>query len=147
MKFGRLRPESPTSNFQRPTSNVQSQEMPEAQILSRTELDDTPPGHRSGFVAVVGKPNVGKSTLLNAILGQKIAIVSNKPQTTRTRLRGILTRPAAQIIFVDTPGIHQPRHRLDEHMVESAVQSIPDADAIVFGNRLHGAFNHVLVQA
>ena len=106
--------------------------MPEAQILSRTELDDTPPGHRSGFVAVVGKPNVGKSTLLNAILGQKIAIVSNKPQTTRTRLRGILTRPAAQIIFVDTPGIHQPRHRLDEHMVESAVQSIPDADAIVF---------------
>ncbi len=102
---------------------------PEA--LALTEFEDTPPGHRSGFVAIVGQPNVGKSTLLNAILGQKIAIVSKKPQTTRTRIRGILTRADAQLIFVDTPGIHKPRHRLGQAMVQTATQSIPDADVIV----------------
>jgi GTP-binding protein Era len=96
------------------------------------EQDDISPGHRSGFVAVLGKPNVGKSTLLNAILGQKIAIVSKKPQTTRTRIRGILTRPDAQIVFIDTPGIHAPHHRLGQMMVRAAIQSIPDADVILF---------------
>jgi GTP-binding protein Era len=75
---------------------------------------------------------VGKSTLINAWLGQKIAIVSPKPQTTRHRLRGILTRPDAQIIFVDTPGIHQPHHKLGEFMVETATKSIPDADVVLF---------------
>jgi GTP-binding protein Era len=100
---------------------------------------DLPPDHRSGFVAVVGKPNVGKSTLMNAYLGQKIAIVSPKPQTTRNRLLGILTLEQdqgdvadAQIVFVDTPGIHKPLHRLGEYMVETAVRAIPDADLILF---------------
>jgi GTP-binding protein Era len=87
---------------------------------------------RSGFVALVGKPNVGKSTLLNALLGQKVAIVSPKPQTTRIPVRGILNRPDAQIIFVDTPGIHDPRTKLGSFMVEQARRSIPDADVVCF---------------
>jgi len=89
-------------------------------------------GFRSGFVALVGKPNVGKSTLLNALLGQKIAIVSPKPQTTRVAQRGILNLEAAQIIFVDTPGIHDPRTKLGSFMVEQARRSIPDADVVCF---------------
>ena len=87
---------------------------------------------RTGFVALVGKPNVGKSTLLNALLGQKIAIVSPKPQTTRIPLRGILTRPDAQVIFVDTPGIHDPRTKLGSFMVDQARRAIPDADVVCF---------------
>ena len=104
----------------------------EARVSALILDEEFPPGHRSGFVAVIGKPNVGKSTLINAWLGEKIAIVSPKPQTTRHRLRGILTRPDAQIIFVDTPGIHQPRHKLGEFMVETAAKSIPDADVVLF---------------
>ena len=116
--------------------------------MSQNDLDDStgmlvpedlPPDHRSGFVAVVGKPNAGKSTLMNAYLGQKVAIVSPKPQTTRDRLLGILTLvrergdPAdAQIIFVDTPGIHKPLHKLGQYMVETAVRAIPDADVVLF---------------
>jgi GTPase len=87
---------------------------------------------RSGFTAVMGRPNVGKSTLVNTLLGQKIAIVSPKPQTTRNRLLGILTREDAQIIFVDTPGIHKPLHKLGEVLVETAAAALPDADAIVW---------------
>ncbi|MGQ9550155.1 MAG: GTPase Era [Roseiflexus sp.] len=86
--------------------------------------------HRSGFVALVGRPNVGKSTLLNALLGQKVAIVSPKPQTTRTAIRGILSRPDAQIVFVDTPGIHEPRNRLGAYMVKQVRRAIPDADVV-----------------
>ncbi|MBM3190650.1 MAG: GTPase Era [Chloroflexi bacterium] len=95
-------------------------------------VDELPPDHRSGFVALSGKPNVGKSTLLNAWLGTKIAAVSPKPQTTRNVLLGILTRPDAQIIFVDTPGIHRPRTRLGEYMVEAAASAVPDADVVLF---------------
>ncbi len=86
----------------------------------------------SGYVAVVGKPNVGKSTLMNRILGEKIAIVSPKPQTTRLRQLGIYTAPDVQAIFVDTPGIHQPRHKLGKFMVEVARSALNDADVILF---------------
>lgn len=86
----------------------------------------------SGFVALVGKPNVGKSTLLNAYLGQKVSIVSPKPQTTRVPVRGILNGPDAQIIFVDTPGIHKPRHKLGNFMVDVAKRAVPNADVICF---------------
>lgn len=86
----------------------------------------------SGFIAVVGRPNVGKSTLLNALIGQKIAIVSNKPQTTRNTIQCVLTTESAQIIFLDTPGIHKPLHRLGEYMVKSALSSLSEVDAILW---------------
>ena len=97
-----------------------------------TSFEDVPPDHRSGFVVVVGRPSVGKSTLMNHFLGQKVAIVSPKPQTTRSRITGILTEDDAQVIFVDTPGLHRPFHKLGEAMVETATQAIPDADVILF---------------
>lgn len=88
---------------------------------------------RSGFIAVIGRPNVGKSTLLNLLLGQKIAITSDKPQTTRDQILGIRTDESAQFIFLDTPGIHQPRNQLGKHMVNVAEQAIAgDADLILW---------------
>ncbi len=90
------------------------------------------PNHKAGFVAVIGKPNVGKSTLVNALVGVKVAIVSPKPQTTRRVLRGILTRPDAQIVFVDTPGIHAPQHELGKTMVEAATGVVNDVDLVLF---------------
>lgn len=103
------------------------------EISGESLLDQVlPAGHKSGFVALVGKPNVGKSTLLNRWMGLKVAAVTPKPQTTRTRLQGILTRDDAQIIFVDTPGIHRPRTALGEYMVEAARQAVPDSDLVLF---------------
>jgi GTP-binding protein Era len=97
-----------------------------------SELEDlfTESALHVGFVALVGKPNVGKSTLLNRLLGQKVSIVSWRPQTTRVPLRGILNRPDAQVIFIDTPGIHEPNHKLGQFMVKLAQQAIPDADVV-----------------
>lgn len=90
------------------------------------------PEYRAGFIAVIGKPNVGKSTLMNVLLQQKIAAVSPRPQTTRKQQLGILTTEQAQIIFVDTPGFHTPRHKLGEKMVKAARKAIEDADGLLF---------------
>jgi len=87
---------------------------------------------RAGFVAIVGRPNVGKSTLLNFLLKEKVAIVSDKPQTTRNRLRGILTEERHQIVFVDTPGIHRPRDEINRYMVQEATASLREVDAALF---------------
>lgn len=91
-----------------------------------------PEGFRSGFVGIVGRPNVGKSTLMNYLVGQKIAITSPVAQTTRNRLRGILTTDAAQIIFVDTPGIHKPHHQLGKVLVQNARIAIQSVDVVLF---------------
>ena len=88
--------------------------------------------HKSGFIAVIGRPNVGKSTLINSLIGQKIASMSDKPQTTRNRILCILTRPEAQIVFLDTPGIHKPKHKLGEYMVKAAEGTLKEVDAIFF---------------
>ncbi len=86
---------------------------------------------RSGFATLVGRPNVGKSTLLNRVLGTKVSIVSDKPQTTRSQVRGVLDRPDAQVVFVDTPGIHKPRTLLGEHLNDTASQAIGGVDVVV----------------
>lgn len=105
----------------------------EEEAVADWREEPLPEGHKSGFVALIGRPNVGKSTLVNALVGHKVAIVSPKPQTTRSRVTGILTEPGHQLIFVDTPGIHQkPPHRLNELMIDQAVAAIPDADVILF---------------
>lgn len=88
--------------------------------------------HKSGFVALIGRPNVGKSTLLNQILGQKVAIMSDKPQTTRNKIRGVYTTETEQIIFLDTPGIHKPKSRLGDWMVRSAREAFEEVDVVLF---------------
>ena len=88
-------------------------------------------GFRSGFAALVGRPNAGKSTLLNRLVGEKIAAVSNKPQTTRHRIQGIVTRDDGQIVFVDTPGVHKPGHLLNRRMMSAVHDAILSVDVLV----------------
>lgn len=87
---------------------------------------------KSGFVAIIGRPNVGKSTLLNRVIGQKIAIMSDKAQTTRNRIQGVYTDEEAQIVFIDTPGIHKPKHALGDFMVNTAYSALKGVDAVLF---------------
>ncbi|MDS1029461.1 GTPase Era [Bacillota bacterium LX-D] len=87
---------------------------------------------QSGFVAIIGRPNAGKSTLLNNIIGQKIAIMSDKPQTTRNKIQGVYTSEHSQIVFLDTPGIHKPKHKLGEYMVQTALNTIREVEAVLY---------------
>ena len=87
---------------------------------------------KSGFIGIIGRPNVGKSTLLNTVLGEKIAIATDKPQTTRNSIRGIYNDDDVQMIFIDTPGIHKPRNKLGEYMTGSALSTFEEVDVILF---------------
>lgn len=103
-----------------------------AEPAAEAWMQDIPAGHKAGFVAVIGKPNTGKSTLVNLLVGHKVSIVSPRPQTTRRRIMGIMTLPEAQAVFVDTPGIHKPKHRLGTQMVEQASGALLDAGMVLF---------------
>ncbi|SDK53753.1 GTPase Era [Sediminibacillus albus] len=87
---------------------------------------------KSGFISIIGRPNVGKSTFMNRVIGQKIAIMSDKPQTTRNKIQGVLTEKDAQFVFIDTPGIHKPKHKLGDFMVKVAENTLNEVDAIMF---------------
>lgn len=87
---------------------------------------------KSGFVSIIGRPNVGKSTFLNRVIGQKIAIMSDKPQTTRNKVQGVLTTDDAQLIFIDTPGIHKPKHKLGDFMMKVAINTLKEVDLVLF---------------
>ncbi|MGG0642849.1 GTPase Era [Sporosarcina gallistercoris] len=91
-----------------------------------------PSEFKSGFVSIIGRPNVGKSTFLNRVVGQKIAIMSDKPQTTRNKVQGVVTGDSSQIVFIDTPGIHKPKHKLGDFMVKSATNTLKEVDVIMF---------------
>src|SRR5699024_9648723 len=88
--------------------------------------------HRSGFISIIGRPNVGKSTFLNHVIGQKIAIMSDKPQTTRNKVQGVLTTNDAQMVFIDTPGIHKPKHKLGDFMIKLALNTLKEVDLVLF---------------
>lgn len=88
--------------------------------------------YKSGFISIIGRPNVGKSTFLNYVIGQKIAIMSDKPQTTRNKIQGVLTMEDAQMIFIDTPGIHKPKHKLGDFMMKVAQNTLKEVDIILF---------------
>jgi len=104
----------------------------QVEISQWSSIPQAPEGFKSGFIGIIGRPNVGKSTLMNELVGQKIAITSPVAQTTRNRLRGILTTPQAQMIFVDTPGIHKPHHKLGEVLVKNAQIAIASVDVLLF---------------
>ena len=87
---------------------------------------------KSGFVSIVGKTNVGKSSIINSLVGEKVAAIANRPQTTRKAIKAIVNRPDSQIIFIDTPGIHKPQSKLSDAMIETSLTSIQDVDLIVF---------------
>lgn len=87
---------------------------------------------KSGFISIIGRPNVGKSTFLNRVVGQKIAIMSDKPQTTRNKVQGVVTTDTSQLVFIDTPGIHKPKHKLGDFMVKSARNTLKEVDVIMF---------------
>ncbi|GLC88578.1 GTPase Era [Lysinibacillus piscis] len=93
---------------------------------------DNKNGFKSGFISIIGRPNVGKSTFLNRVIGQKIAIMSDKPQTTRNKVQGVLTTDASQMIFIDTPGIHKPKHKLGDFMLKVAKNTLREVDVIMF---------------
>ncbi|WNS74336.1 GTPase Era [Bacillus sp. DTU_2020_1000418_1_SI_GHA_SEK_038] len=95
-------------------------------------MNNTEQGHKSGFISIIGRPNVGKSTFLNRVIGQKIAIMSDKPQTTRNKVQGVLTTNDAQFIFIDTPGIHKPKHKLGDFMMKVAQNTLKEVDVILF---------------
>ncbi|PAQ13299.1 GTPase Era [Bacillaceae bacterium SAOS 7] len=88
--------------------------------------------YKSGFISIIGRPNVGKSTFLNRVIGQKIAIMSDKPQTTRNKVQGVYTKEDAQMIFIDTPGIHKPKHKLGDFMMKVAVNTLKEVDLVLF---------------
>jgi GTP-binding protein Era len=103
---------------------------------------------KSGFVTIIGRPNVGKSTFLNKVLGKKITITSDKPQTTRNNISGILTRDTSQIIFIDTPGIHKPKHKLGEFMTQEAINTLRSVDLIIMmidGNETFGTGDQFII--
>src|SRR5229473_398654 len=110
-------------------------------------IDSMTPPHRSGFVSIVGRPNAGKSTLLNALIGGKLAIVSEKPQTTRTSIEGVLNLDRAQIVFLDTPGIHRSSTLLNRRMMETVRSSLDDRDAILYLADATAPFSEDDVQA
>ena len=101
----------------------------------QSAIEDT--HHKSGVVALIGRPNAGKSTLLNKLIGEKIAIVSDKPQTTRTRISGVLTRPEGQIVFLDTPGVHKPGYKLNRRMMSIVADALATVWALLTTQR-HG---------
>lgn len=97
--------------------------------MNRNETNST---YKSGFISIIGRPNVGKSTFLNRVIGQKIAIMSDKPQTTRNKVQGVYTKEDAQMIFIDTPGIHKPKHKLGDFMMKVAVNTLKEVDLVLF---------------
>jgi GTP-binding protein Era len=101
-------------------------------MIAEKDNTEEPPSYKSAFITVLGRPNVGKSSLVNKLCGEKIAITSNKPQTTRHKIRGVLHRPDAQLVFVDTPGIHKPRTTLGERLNTKAVSTLTEIDIVCF---------------